>query len=353
MRAVFDLDDTICVHRNRDYVNAIPIESTIEKIRKMKEDGWEIVIYSARGQVSCNGVLSEIERRNRGVVEAWLDKNAVPYDELVFGKPLGDLYVDDKGMSLVDFLEQPFGILQGGSGKKVYRYGNLVRKELGSAEETAEFKQWIESNRGEFLFPAVRSYVYNTVYMDFVEGLHGCDIDATFTPDLVSQIMRCKQTSPQKFDITKHLGRLYANKSGNAEADRLLERVADFLEKSKERLSHEGSFCHGDMTLSNLIINKDGIYTVDARNTAGANSYLLDLAKLRMSLKGYEKLFGISDVDNSRWVAFVDQEANKAGLLKEVVALEVMFIFRCYRYKNSKERHKVLEFAIQEGAAWL
>ena len=69
----------------------------------MKDDGWEIVIYSARGQVSCKGDLKEIERKNRPVVEEWLKRHNVPCDELVFGKPIGDIYIDDKGMSLDDF----------------------------------------------------------------------------------------------------------------------------------------------------------------------------------------------------------------------------------------------------------
>lgn len=353
MRAVFDLDDTICVHKNRDYVNAEPIIPTIEKMRLMKKEGWEIVIYTARGQVSCKGDITEIERRNRSVVEEWLKRNDVPYDTLLFGKPLGDLYVDDKGFSLTDFLQQPFCVLHGGgSGKQIYRFGNIVKKDLGTAEETAEFKKWVETNNGEFDFPKIISYVYNSVYMEYIDGKRGCDIDADFVPGLVEKIVNCKRTSPQPFNIKPHIERLQKNRTGNQEADRLLESVSQFLLRSQDKLCHEGSFCHGDLILSNMIIQDGKIYLVDARNTDGANSYLLDLAKLRMSLRGYEKIFGISPVDNTKWSLVVDDAARDLRMIKETIALEIMFIFRCYRYKNDQDKKKLIEFALEEAKEW-
>lgn len=353
MRAVFDLDDTICVHKNRDYVNAKPIEATIEKMRLMKQAGWEIVIYTARGQVSCKGDLAEIERRNRSVVEDWLERNNVPYDTLLFGKPLGDLYVDDKGFSLTDFLQQPFCVLHGGgSGKEIYRFGNIVKKDLGTAEETAEFKRWIETNKGEFAFPRIISYLYNCVYMEYIDGVRGCDVDADFVPGLVQRVVNCKKTSPQPFDITPHIERLQKNRTGNEEADTLLNRVSEYLLRSKDKLRHEGSYCHGDLILSNMIIKDGEIYLLDARNTEGANSYLLDLAKLRMSLNGYEKIFGISSVDNKKWVSAVDDVARDLRMTKETIAMEIMFIFRCYRYKSDEDKAKLIKFALEEGKGW-
>ena len=352
MRAVFDLDDTICVHKNRDYPNAEPIVSVIEKMRLMKNDGWEIIIYSARGQVSCNGNLAEIERKNRSVVENWLKVHDVPCDELIFGKPLGDIYVDDKGMSLNDFLSQPFERLNGGSGNSVYRQGSIVKKDLGTSEEASEFKAWISESKGEFQFPKIYSFLYNTVYMEYIDGQRGCDVDAIFVPELVKRIIRCKETSPQDFDITPHLQRLLKNITGNEEADNLLKNVAGYLSESASCLKHEGSYCHGDLTLSNIIVRDRELYFLDARNTTGANSYLLDLAKLRMSLNGYERIFGISDIDNTKWSNCIDSVASNLGLLKEVLALEIMFIFRCYRYKNDEDKKKLIQFALNEGLLW-
>ena len=353
MRAVFDLDDTISVHKNRDYKNAEPINAVIDKMRSMKKDGWEIVIYSARGQISCNGDLEKIEKNNRDIVEEWLRKHDVPYDELLFGKPIGDIYIDDKGMSLGEFLESPFEKLHGGSGKMVYRRGNIVTKDFGTYEEKEAYRQWTESNNGEFLFPKVYSYVYNTLYMEYVSGERGCDVDAVFVPSVVDQIIRCKETRKQAFDIELHVERLKKNYTGNKEADKLIDRVAQYLQNNKERLNQEGSYCHGDLTLSNMIINGGNVITVDARNTVGANSYLLDFAKLRMSLNGYEKIAEISDVDNSKWVEYLDGVTKDKGCFLDVLVLEIMFIFRCYRYISPDKKDRIIQYAIKESQKWL
>lgn len=353
MRVVFDLDDTICVHKNRDYVNAKPIEETIKKMREMKSSGWEIIIYSARGQISCNGDLELIEKRNRAVVEKWLETHNVPYDKLIFGKPIADLYVDDKGISLSDFLGGEFGVISGGgSGKPIYRIGQYVKKTIGTEAETAEFKNWLSENHGEFPYPNVYSFVYNDVYMEYIDGQRACDVDATFTAGLIERCAYCRDNRGQEFDIAPHLDRLMQNLTDSDEANELLKNVYDYLSASRERLAKHGSFCHGDLILSNILVRDGNLYFIDARNTYGANSYLLDLAKLRMSLAGYERVFGIADFDNSAHLKELDEFTKRENLYSDVLALEIMFIFRCYRYKNTEDKKRLIRFALSEGELW-
>lgn len=352
MKAVFDLDDTISIHKNRDYANAVPIIPVVEKIRQMKKDGWEIIIYTARGQVSCKGDLSLIEKNNRPTVEEWLLKNRVPYDALLFGKPLGDLYVDDKGMSLREFLDNPISLLHGGgSGQRIYRIGDCVKKDFADKAETDAFKLWMNTNKA-FRVPAVRSYIYNSVYMDYIDGTVASDIDAAFTRSLVEKCLSCKKLYPEEFDIAPHMSRLSQNSTNNTSAEELSQKVSAYLISHSERLRQEGSFCHGDMILSNIIFCDGELFFLDARYTEGANSYLLDLAKLRMSLNGYERIFGISKIDNSKHTKELDEIAEKNGVLDLVVALEIMFILRCYRYKTGDDKDKVIRFALEEAKQW-
>lgn len=64
-----------------------------------------MTLFTARGQVSCNGDLDLIHERVRPILVEWLERHAVEYDELIFGKPYADLYVDDKGMTPEEFLK--------------------------------------------------------------------------------------------------------------------------------------------------------------------------------------------------------------------------------------------------------
>lgn len=100
---VIDLDDTICYTENRDFENSTPNEEVINKINELYNKGWKIIIYTARGAKSCN-TLEEREQKYRDITEKWLKKNNVQYNELVFGKMNADYYVDDKNMSIEDFI---------------------------------------------------------------------------------------------------------------------------------------------------------------------------------------------------------------------------------------------------------
>ena len=100
---VIDLDDTICFTENRDFENSRPYQEVINKINELYEKGWKIIIYTARGGKSCK-TLEEREKKYRDVTERWLKNHDVKYTELLFGKMNADYYVDDKNLSIEEFL---------------------------------------------------------------------------------------------------------------------------------------------------------------------------------------------------------------------------------------------------------
>lgn len=100
---VIDLDDTICYTINRDFENSKPNRLVIDKINKLYDEGWEIIIYTARGAKSCK-TLADREIKYRVLTEDWLQKNNVKYTQLLFGKMNADYYVDDKNLSIEEFI---------------------------------------------------------------------------------------------------------------------------------------------------------------------------------------------------------------------------------------------------------
>ena len=100
---VIDIDDTICFTQNRDFKNSNPNKQVINKINELYSNGWKIILYTARGAKSCK-TLEEKENKYREMTEEWLKKNGVLYNELVFGKMNADYYVDDKNMSIEEFI---------------------------------------------------------------------------------------------------------------------------------------------------------------------------------------------------------------------------------------------------------
>ena len=103
MRIVYDLDNTLCV--GRPYHLAKPVPGAADHLRKIKDEGHTIIINTGRGMESCKAnqgkVMAEIGRLTLNQLDAW----GFEYDEIYFGKPSGDVYIDDKGLNVVN-LEQ-------------------------------------------------------------------------------------------------------------------------------------------------------------------------------------------------------------------------------------------------------
>lgn len=107
---VVDLDHTLCVgDLNIEssiirYATAKPIMETIEKLREAHRRDWYITILTARHMRSCSNNAKYAFEKLGQVTEDWLDQHKVPFDQLVFGKPYGMWYIDDKAMTLDTFI---------------------------------------------------------------------------------------------------------------------------------------------------------------------------------------------------------------------------------------------------------
>lgn len=117
-RLIMDLDDTISVTKNGNYYESKPILSVIEKLKKFKKQGFEIVINTSRNMRTYEGNVGKINANTLPIIIEWLDKHDVPYDEIYTGKPwcgFEGFYVDDKSIRPAEFvkysLEEIYDIL--------------------------------------------------------------------------------------------------------------------------------------------------------------------------------------------------------------------------------------------------
>ena len=107
-RIIIDLDDTICVTKNGDYLNSEPKKEVISKLKEYQENDFEVVIYTSRNMRSFKGNIGLINVKTLPNIINWLDKNKVPYDEIIVGKPwpsFGGFYVDDKAIRPDEFVK--------------------------------------------------------------------------------------------------------------------------------------------------------------------------------------------------------------------------------------------------------
>ena len=97
MTYVIDIDGVVCTTYGTDYGAADPVQDVIELIEILKQQVHMIIFHTARGTV-CNTVWREMTER---LFARW----GLPYDELHFGKPAGDVYIDDKALNVSDWIQ--------------------------------------------------------------------------------------------------------------------------------------------------------------------------------------------------------------------------------------------------------
>ena len=97
MRICFDLDETLCT--GYPYEDSKPILESIAVVNRLKANGHVIIIHTARGMSSKQGNIGKIVKDIGKLTLEQLDSWGVEYDEIVFGKPSADFYVDDKAIN--------------------------------------------------------------------------------------------------------------------------------------------------------------------------------------------------------------------------------------------------------------
>lgn len=340
---VFDIDDTICNNKNRDYENAIPFKDVIKKINKLHKEGAKITLYTSRGMVSCNGDLDKIIKKNKVILEKWLEKNKVEYDQLMFGKPLGDMYIDDKAMNVRDFVNQEFKELSGHSGYKVIRLGNLVKKEMSEANYV-KLMNWYEESKNIAKSPALVSNLYTTVYMEYIDGenAYNC-LNKKLLNKIIDQILKFRDVRYMHFNIHILEDKLEKHKSKDKEWNKMVTECQDLIHNID--FYNNISLSHYDMTLANIIVKDNEIYLLDSLFDKNASSYLLDFAKLKMSLDGYEELFCGGKHIDKKYSKYLSKRLKKMGILRYVNILEYMWAIRLYNY--NKDKKLVKDFVLE------
>ena len=92
-----DIDNTIFKTEGTDYTKSEPILDRIDAINNLYEQGHEIVYWTARGTGS--GIdWSEVTKKQ-------FKEFNVKHNTLKFGKPVYDLFIDDKNINSEEFFK--------------------------------------------------------------------------------------------------------------------------------------------------------------------------------------------------------------------------------------------------------
>jgi histidinol phosphatase-like enzyme len=104
MKYIVDIDGTICTPvSDGNYEDAEPIQSHIDKINKLYDEGHQIIYLTARGMGRYGDNANLAKRMFYELTKDQLNRWGCKHHKLMLGKPSGDYYIDDKGINSNDF----------------------------------------------------------------------------------------------------------------------------------------------------------------------------------------------------------------------------------------------------------
>ena len=323
-RFCFDLDNTLVSFPTiiNDYTSVKPIQKNIDFLKYLKSFGNTIIIYTARRMKTHNGNIGKINSDIGKITFETLDKFNIPYDEIYFGKPYADFYIDDLALNCFDDLEKEMGY-----------YNNKIEPRDFHTISVGSFDTIIKNGdlKGE-------NYYYDNIPQSLkdifplkisgnsknivIEKIHGLTVTELYlsemlTKDTFTHILNSINRI-QNCDIINDDINIYENY-----ASKLINRYKNFdyskFENSKPiyesllvKLQYyeknnlgKKKVIHGDPVFTNIIINNYGkIKFIDMRGKLGDKltiygDWLYDWAKIYQSIIGYDEILLSKIIDSN------------------------------------------------------
>lgn len=100
MRIAIDLDGVICRVKKPDesYASVEPLPDAVERVQELRRAGHYVIITTARNMATCESNMGKVMKNVGKLTLDWLERYGVEYDEIYFGKPNAEVYVDDRAV---------------------------------------------------------------------------------------------------------------------------------------------------------------------------------------------------------------------------------------------------------------
>jgi capsule biosynthesis phosphatase len=320
-RICFDLDNTLVSYPKikNDYTSVVPIYNNINFLKYLKSFGHTIIIYTARRMKTHKGNVGKCICDIGKITFDTLAKFDIPFDEIYFGKPYADIYIDDLALNCSDSLDKELGYYMDKIEPRSY---NTL--ELNTLET---YKKKSENLSGEIyyylnipykikdLFPIMIDYDINNKWY-IVEKIKGITLNSLYVNQLLNKdtlihvMNTIKRIQSSNADIS-HVDNIniysnYANKlkkryesydySKFENHNKIFENLLNDLIDYETNDYGKCVVIHGDSVMTNILINNHGkIKFIDMRGKLENEltiygDFLYDWAKLYQSLIGYDKI---------------------------------------------------------------
>jgi capsule biosynthesis phosphatase len=337
MRICFDLDNTLVTFpiKKNDYTTVKPITKNIQYLRYLKSFGHTIIIYTARRMKTHNGNIGKLMCDIGKITFDTLEKFSIPYDEIYFGKPQADVYIDDLGLNCFDNMEKELGFYTDNIKPRDFNELNssfieIYKKSSNDLSGEIFYYQHIP-NEIKDMFPLFINYDENNTWYE-IEKINGLTSSTLYVSELltiitlksimdsIKRIQSCNYNNYNNDNIN-----IYQNYSKKLEEryksydyssfhnhTETFNYINNYLIEYQKMNKGKISVIHGDTVLTNIIINEyDKIKFIDMRGKMGdkltiCGDWLYDWAKLYQSLIGYDYILMNKEINTKYQESMID-----------------------------------------------
>lgn len=314
LRFCFDLDNTLVSYPTvkNDYSTVEPLHDTIKILRFLKSLGHEIIIYTARRMRTHNGNVEKAIADIGNITKETLQKFDIPYDELHFGKPYANFYIDDLMVSPVLNINNQIGFYNTAIDARSH---NTVEIQSDKVIKYSEFSSFEGEQYWYKNIPDSISYMFpkcleNTNKL-ILERIHGISFSYLYVNNSLTI---------ENFDtLLKNIDNLHNSAKPNGSiniyqnyAKKLYQRYHSFdfshYDNSFKMFNHileqlsayetndlgKRGVIHGDSVFTNMLLKpNNSLIFIDMRGKIGERLTIFgdifyDYAKIYQSLIGYD-----------------------------------------------------------------
>lgn len=326
-RFCFDLDNTLVTYPEikNDYRTVKPILNNIEMLKFLKNMGHTIIIYTARRMKTHNSNIGLVIKDIATITIDTLSNFNIPYDELYFGKPYADFYIDDLGVNAYNDLEKELGFYKTNVNEREFNEiinGKMDIIQKKSTNEKIKGEIYYYKHIPEKLkkyFPIFIHFDNNSYTMEKIKGitLSYIFINETLTEELflkflnmIKEIHSIKPNPNNIDDINIYYN--YTNKikdryekydySKYNNSVTVYNKLIEYFTQYDEGIF---SMIHGDIVFSNcILIDNNNFKLIDMRGVLGNNltiygDIFYDYGKILQSLIGYDEILLNRSISNN------------------------------------------------------
>lgn len=323
LRVCFDLDNTLVTYPtiSGDYTTVLPIQRNINFLKLLHKLGNTIIIYTARRMKTHKGNVGAIVADIGKITFDTLDRFGIPYDEIHFGKPYANFYIDDLAINVNSSLDKALGIYNINTpcrsfNEIEYNDDKTVTKYTSNDGEVYWYNN-IPPNIKNY-FPQIITANGNKIVMEHIEGINYSYlyINEILNSHDIDKLITClkKIHSSSKPTTNQNIYLNYAIKISKRYSEHtnlyikynmqnLYSNIFNLLNTYEINKQGILGVIHGDLVFTNIFQTNYGFKFIDMRGKQGDNctiygDVMYDYAKIYQSIIGYDYILNGIEINH-------------------------------------------------------